>query len=1297
MENAHPLRVLFVEDIPSDAILAEREIRKSGLEFSSQRVDTKDAFLKAQGEFAPDIIVSDYSMPEFDGMQALKLSLEHDYLIPFVLLTGSVNEETAVACMKAGATDYVLKERLARLPFAVRDALEQKKMRTAKDEAERALRESEARYRSVLESANDAIVTAESEGLISGWNHGAERIFGYRYTEIIGESLTHLMPQFYRDAHSEPLSKQKSRGLSTMIGKTSELEGVRKDGSIFHMELSLSAWEVGGGQYYTGIIRDITDRKQVEDALANSEKKFKWLFEYAPVAYHVLTPDGTITDVNVRWCETLGYSRDEVIGKSIFDFILPSERPISEATFEAKKKAVSAVKTRNERTYVAKDGSARAFIVADFMTVDGRGGITSIQTTMEDITERKRAEEALRTSESQLSSAMTMAHLGHWEYDVATDLFTFNDQFYAMFRTTAAQVGGYTMSSSQYAQRFVHPDDMPLVGVETRKALESNDPHYSVPLEHRIIYADGEAGYITVRIFLVKDEQGRTIKTYGVNQDITERKQAELSLRLSEERFRSVWDNSADGMRLIDRDGTIIAVNDAYCRLVNLPRERLVGKVFSVAYARGGPDDDITIYRKRFDSKEIVSHLLAPVTLWDGRVLELDISNSFTQTEGAERLVLSIFRDVTELQRTNAALEKERTLLSALIESIPDEICMKDNAHRFVVANSAVARALGAGSAADLLGKTDFDFMRPELAQTHFDEEDAIMASGHSIINLERTSRSPLTGETEKCLLTTKVPVRNKDGQKIGILVVNRYITERKKAEEALRASEEKFRALFEESKDVVYIGTADGNLLDINAAGVQLFGYDSKEDLLRLDLRMESYVDPSERERFRREIEKAGFVKDFELTLKTKSGDTLTVLETATAVRDKLGNVVMHRGIIRDVTKQRLLERQFLQAQKMESIGTLAGGIAHDFNNILGIILGHLALLERTRNIDTQFEESIFSISKAVDRGASLVRQILTFAHRTDTQLEPVSINAMIKELVKMLEETFPKTMSMTLHLDKAVPAISLDPSQLHQALLNICVNARDAMNGQGTLTLATRLVTGQDVAQQFPEARGSHYLRVSVVDNGVGMDEETKRRMFEPFFTTKEKGKGTGLGLAVVYGVLQAHQGFIDVVSSKGAGSAFHLFFPVPEGILPPATERSVLPTDLPRGTETILVVEDEDILRDLLVRLLEMQGYRVISASDGDEAVKRYDEHVDEIDLVLSDMGLPKRNGWEAVKAMQGIRTSVRALLASGYLDPGQKSEVLKSGIKGFIQKPYKMEDVLKAIRDTLDAEDSTSSIV
>jgi two-component system cell cycle sensor histidine kinase/response regulator CckA len=262
------------------------------------------------------------------------------------------------------------------------------------------------------------------------------------------------------------------------------------------------------------------------------------------------------------------------------------------------------------------------------------------------------------------------------------------------------------------------------------------------------------------------------------------------------------------------------------------------------------------------------------------------------------------------------------------------------------------------------------------------------------------------------------------------------------------------------------------------------------------------------------------------------------------------------------------------------------------------------------------------------------------------------------------------------------------MDATQLHQTLLNLCVNARDAMNGSGDLKMQTRLVGRSSLSDRFLNASATHYVKLSVTDTGSGMDEDTKQKIFEPFFTTKEEGKGTGLGLAVVYGVVQAHNGFIDVESEPDVGTTFNLYFPVPEGILAEDRARPEASGDLPGGNENILVVEDEPVLRQLLVKFLEAAGYTVISANDGDEAITVYRAHKDDIDLVISDYGLPKRDGWEAFKMMQQLNPDVRALLATGYLEPGQRTEILESGIRKILNKPYYVEEILQAVRQTLD---------
>lgn len=539
--------------------------------------------------------------------------------------------------------------------------------------------------------------------------------------------------------------------------------------------------------------------------------------------------------------------------------------------------------------------------------------------------------------------------------------------------------------------------------------------------------------------------------------------------------------------------------------------------------------------------------------------------------------------------------------------------------------------------------------------------------------------------------------VKKDDAEKIQYVQGFVYdITER-------RVAEERYRTLFEESKDAVFISTPEGRFLDINPAGVELFGYTSKEELTQLDIARDLYWNAAQREEFERIIRRRGYVKDLELELKRKDGQKVIVQETTTVIRDSSGKIVGYRGILRDITNQRSLEDQVRQAQKMESIGTLAGGIAHDFNNILAIILGHVVVLERCNGDRDKFMQCIDALRKAVRRGTGLVQQILTFARKTGSQLEPVDINTAIRDIVKILGETFPKTITISLDLDSSPLIIIADHNQVHQVLLNLCVNAYDAIleaqtkescqtdlhPREGKLTLRTRTIAGIDLRRRFAEALADTYGVVSVGDSGIGMDAATRARIFEPFFTTKEKGKGTGLGLSVVYGVMKTHKGFIDVESEVGQGTTFHLYFPVSHRVFELPEMESTVVRDGPGGHETILVVEDEELLLGLVKSFLEEKGYIVLTARDGQEAVHLYASHKDQIAVVLSDMGLPKMGGWEAYQKMREINSNVKVILASGYLDPQIRAEMLKAGAKDFISKPYDVNQILLRLREVIES--------
>ena len=392
-----------------------------------------------------------------------------------------------------------------------------------------------------------------------------------------------------------------------------------------------------------------------------------------------------------------------------------------------------------------------------------------------------------------------------------------------------------------------------------------------------------------------------------------------------------------------------------------------------------------------------------------------------------------------------------------------------------------------------------------------------------------------------------------------------------------------------------------------------------------------------------------------------------------------------------KQIDERHRLEENLRQAQKMESIGTLAGGVAHDFNNLLSIISAHGSIAAMEGLEPTRRAESLGAIQSAVHRGAALVRQLLTFARKSEKEIVPVDVNKVIEDLAAMLRETFPKMVEFSLNLSPGLPTVTADQHQLLQALLNLCVNARDAMPEGGVLTIATDLVTGESLNRRFPEASETLYVSVRVADSGVGIDETTKKRIFEPFFSTKETGKGAGLGLAVVYGIIAAHAGFIDVESSPGRGATFSLFLPAaPSGSARLKPEENPPATTRPKGRETVLLIEDEEILSSALKIILELEGYSVLLARDGSEAARQFDSHSGQVAVVLADFGLPGTNGWQVLQELQRKHPGVKGIIASGFLDPDLKVEMLANGVSGLLQKPYATEEILKKIRDVIEAD-------
>jgi len=388
----------------------------------------------------------------------------------------------------------------------------------------------------------------------------------------------------------------------------------------------------------------------------------------------------------------------------------------------------------------------------------------------------------------------------------------------------------------------------------------------------------------------------------------------------------------------------------------------------------------------------------------------------------------------------------------------------------------------------------------------------------------------------------------------------------------------------------------------------------------------------------------------------------------------------------VRDVSDRRRLEQQLLQAQKMESIGTLAGGIAHDFNNLLSGILGYASLTKTKISENHQVFEYVDTIEKSAIRAAELTAQLLAFARGGKYEVEPVNVNQIVDETMRIIGRTFHKSIEIETRLHDPLPTVDADGGQLQQMLMNLCVNAADAMMDGGTLVIETGVETlTRDHAKSHMEAKPGSYVTLSVIDTGTGMGDETLERIFEPFFTTKEEGKGTGLGLAMVYGVVRNHGGSVHVSSKPGEGSTFKVYLPVKGK--PSVQKRSA--TETPRnGSELILIVDDEKAIRSLARDMLESYGYSTLVAQSGAEAVEIYGKHKDEIGLVILDMVMPKKGGRETFLELKKLNPEVKTLLSTGYGENGKAKEILGIGVMGFVQKPYDVASLLSKVRSVLD---------
>lgn len=507
-----------------------------------------------------------------------------------------------------------------------------------------------------------------------------------------------------------------------------------------------------------------------------------------------------------------------------------------------------------------------------------------------------------------------------------------------------------------------------------------------------------------------------------------------------------------------------------------------------------------------------------------------------------------------------------------------------------------------------------------------------------------------------------------------------------KRAGEALRQSEVKYKSLFENATYGIFVSQTDGTLLDVNPALVTMLGYGSREELLTRNLTRDVYEDPAVRAAILARYGPDERVYDVEAKWRRKDGKIIAVLINGGAVRQENGAISHFEVMVQDITERRSLEEQFRQSQRMEAVGLLAGGIAHDFNNLLGVILGNAELLIETKQSGTQ-QHYAKRVKEAAGSAAQLIRQLLAFSRKQVLYPTVLNLNAVVRDVGKIVQRLIGEDVRIVVEPDPSLGSVRADRGQIEQILMNLSTNARDAMPEGGVITFRTgNAEFGPDDVARHSYAKPGQYIRLSVSDTGVGMSEEIQAHVFEPFFTTKPQARGTGLGLATVYGIVKQSDGYIWISSAPGAGTTFDIYLPrVPETASPLVREVQAEKKYL-RGTETIMLLEDEDSLRQVIREFLTGSGYKVLEAGRGDMAVGLAEQYKESIHLIISDVVLPDMTGPSVVAKLQALHPEMRALYVSGYLELPMAQELTATGAI-LVQKPMTRTDLLAKVDQIL----------
>ncbi len=1152
--------------------------------------------------------------------------------------------------------------------------------RTIKEQEQlaEALRSSEGRYRLLHDSMRDAVVSVDMEGHIKDYNESYLSMLGYKPEEISALTYQDITPEKWHAMESAIVRTQiLPNGYSDIFEK----EYRRKDGTVFPVELRaiLQKDETGNPIGMWAIVRDITDRKRIDDSLRESERKYRNLYHYAQVGlFETSLKDATIIACNQRYCDLAGFPTVEsALGRDVLHlYVNPEDREEVKDTLRGQGYITDHVlQLKNQLT-------GRIFWAEFSAHIDPSRDIA--EGTIIDITERRQAEEALKETEERFRLAFSTSpdsiNINRLEDGLYVDI---NEGFTTLTGYTREDVIGKT---SVDIDIWLNTEDRQQLvqGLRAKGSYEN--------LEAQFRRKDGSivTALMSARIIKLKGVS----HIISITRDISERKQAEEGLRESEEKYRLITDNITDIILTTDTSGTYTFISSSHKRVLDRGEEVLGKSIFEHIHPEDIPGVMAT-FANAVKSRGIAKaeyRYLHPSRgyIWlESEGMLIDMHGSLTG--------VIVSRDITARKHADEALreseEKFRLLFQSMVTgfALHEIICDEKGApqdYRFLEVNPAFEQLTGLKSE-DLVGRAVSEVL-PDTEQYWIDLYGQVALTGNPI-HFEN-----FTGVLNKYFEVSAYSPRH--GQFAAVFL---DITARKRAEEELQKQHDLLTQLVGTSPVGITFVDASGKIIFANTQAEEILGL-SKTDITRLEYNAPAWritdLDgkpfPMENLPFMQVLKTRKPVKDIQHAIEWPDGRRILLSINGTPLISATKEFSGMVATFEDITERKKLEAERLkleerlqQSYKMEAIGSLAGGIAHDFNNILSSVFGFAELakmkLEDRANIENELDE----ILKAGIRARDLVKQILTFSRQAGIKREPMVVAPLIKETLKFIRASLPVTIEIRQEFPVSGSMIIADPTQIHQVIMNLCTNAAHAMKERGGM-LDVRLAEVElddEVEVDFKGLKRGRYLRLSVTDTGSGIPKEIIKRIFDPFFTTKERGEGTGMGLSVVHGIVKEMGGAISVYSDPGIGTTFNIILPLYKG---EAVENKALDKLMKTGSGRILFVDDEEGVITSGRGILEQLGYEITSTTSPMEALELFTSDPGAFDLVLTDLTMPRMTGLELSERLQEIRPDIPIVLCTGFSLGISPERIRDAGIREMVMKPMVASELSEAVYKALN---------